>query len=425
MSRPAATLDYAAPPVAPRPGLFPALAYRNYRLWFCGAIVSVIGTWMTGTSLAWVVWERTGQARWLGVLGVCFQAPMAIWLLPAGVLVDRANQRLMLMITQGLLMCASASLAVLSGLDLLTLPAILGIAVLRGSIQGFDMPVRQAFVLEMVDRETLPSAVAMNSAVFNTGRVFGPALAGMLLAWQGPTFCFAVDAASFLAVLTVLPLMRLRRVVRRRPRSHPLHELKLGLLVALGKPRTRTNLAMLAVMSACVMSYGTLLPVLADGIFRGGPQALGYLSAAAGAGALLGALTVSAFCRKARQGLWMLVGALLASGGLLLLGLAPHLAVAMACLVVVGFALLTFGSPSNAAMQLAVGDRYRGRVMSLHGLVFVGAMPLGALFYGYLADHAGVQWAVLVGAAIAMATALTFGVRMARLDRPVPLGRPA
>jgi predicted MFS family arabinose efflux permease len=316
-------------------------------------------------------------------------------------------------------MLSSALLAVLSWQGVLSLEAIFAIAVLRGAIQGMDMPARQSFVLEMVDRESLASAVAMNSAIFNTGRVAGPARAGLLLAHAGATICFTVDAASFLALLAALAMMHIPRRARpaRPPRAYPLHELWMGRQYGFHKPAVRRRLAMLFVAGACRFSYGTRLPLFADHVFGGGKSTFGYLTSAVGVGAVVGALSVSAFCRNTRQGRWIVGGVLLGAAALGVLAVTWTIWIGLACMVVLGFAQLMHNSPSNSGVQMAGADRYRGRLTSLWSMTFIGSMPLGALFASTLARFFGPHWAVGTGAILSLAAALAIGTHLLRLDK--------
>ena len=429
------------PPVLPYPTgrpagkMFPALQYPNYVKWFVGAIISVIGTWMTSLSLAWVIWVQTHSFLYSGLLGVCFQVPMAISVLIGGVVADRLNSADCCSSPNRSICWPRAALAVMCYEGWLTAHSILIMAVVRGMIMGFDMPARQSFVGEMVSPEAMPSAIALNSAVFNTGRIVGPAVAGVLLATTSATVCFAADAASYGATLIALALMHL---APRQGYHHPpglggqFHQLKLGILLAASRPAVYLNLALLAVVSVFVSGYGTVLPAFASNVFgggsaggtlsradilRGGSATFGYLTSAAGVGASLGALCVSAACRKERRGAWMFGGSLASAMALMLLAVAPNLWVAMVIIAAVGFASLCHVSPSNAAVQLSAGERYRGRLISLHGLTFVSMAPLGSMFYGWLAGAASPQWAVAVGGAVGIAGSLALGSRLARLDK--------
>lgn len=419
MSEAPAILGYSPPPPAPQPpplgSTFPALHYPNYRKWVAGASVSVVGTWMSGTTIAWILYAQTGQLKWVAYSGICFQIPMALWLLFGGLAADRFDKRRLMLFTQSLLMAGSLAMAALSFVGLFDSPVgpwlILLLAALRGSVMGFDMPARQSFTLEMVHRDALQSAVSLNSGIFNLGRTIGPAIAGLLVATVGPTICFLVDAGSYLAVIAALLTMRLPPRVRKvRHRPAKLHELKMGVIAATGNPRTLTFMALLAA-AVFAMAYGTLLPGFARTVFAGGAELFGYLSAAAGVGAFAGAITVSALCRHGRQAWWIFAGMLGTAAGLTALTFAPDRWTAMGCVALLGFAAMCSWGPSNAAVQLATSDRYRGRVLSLLGLIFILAQPIGGMYFSAIADWAGPRLAVATGAIIALLAALTLGRR--------------
>ncbi len=414
MSNSPVKLPYVRPAGPAAPGFFPAMRYPNFRKWIIGASFSVIGTWMTGTALAWLIYTQTGRNSDVGLMGAFFQFPMAGWLLVGGAIADRVDKRHMLLVTQSLLMLGSTVLMVCSILGWTYPWLLLGFAAVRGSLMGFDMPARHSFVMDMVDRQALQSGVALNSASFNLGRVFGPALAGVLMGTLGPTWCFAIDAATYSTVLAALLMIRTPNRASRRRSAGRLHDLKMGLLAALGNRRILLLMAVQAT-GVFIMAYNTLLPGMSRSVFGGGADLFGYLSAAVGLGGLLGALTVSAFCRNGREGRWVLAGLALATVGLVVLALVPKAWMAMACASVLGFAGLCVFSPVNAAVQLAVGERYRGRVVSLLGLVFILAMPFGAMSYGGLADWLHPRTAITAGAVLALIAAATLGLKAARL----------
>jgi len=371
--------------------------HRNYRLFFAGQVISLVGTWMQNIALAWFVVELTRSAVAVGFLAFCRFAPFTVFGLISGVVADRFDNRKLVMVTQAASMVVAVALTILafSGAEIVWLAYALAAA--AGTALVFDAPGRHALTFQMVGRDELPNAVALNASLFNGSRVVGPAFAGVIIAAFGVGVCFAINAVSFLAVLTSLWLMREHELVKLdRPSEHPsvAKSVREGLSYARSSPRVRLVLAMTTVVSTVGFNFHVLVPVLASETLEAGPRTFGILSACFGAGALTGALMSAALGRASWKAL---VGGI---GGfsLALLALAPLDTVA-ACAVllfVVGVCFTLWTSNSQSLLQLTAPDHLRGRVLGLYLFAFAGLAPLGGLLAGWLSDVGGTQLAFLV-----------------------------
>jgi MFS family permease len=371
--------------------------HRNYRLFFTGQVISLIGTWMQNIALAWYVIELTHSAVAVGFLAFCRFAPFTVFGLISGVAADRFDNRRLVMTTQTGSMVVAAALTVLafSGAEVVWLAYVLAAA--AGTALVFDAPGRHALTFQMVGRDELPNAVALNASLFNASRVVGPAVGGVIIAAFGVGVCFALNTVSFLAVLTSLALMRTEELVSLdRPEQHLswLKSIREGLGYARRSPRVRLILAMTTVVSTVGFNFHVLVPVLASDTLDAGPRTFGILSAAFGAGALTGALLTAAIGRASWKGLVAGVGGFSVS----LLVLSPIQTV-VACailLFVVGVCFTLWTSNSQSMLQLAAPDHLRGRVLSLWLFAFAGLAPLGGLFAGWLSDVGGTALAFYV-----------------------------
>jgi MFS family permease len=385
--------------------------HRNYRLFFTGQVISLVGTWMQNIALAWYVIELTHSAVAVGFLAFCRFAPFTVFGLISGVVADRFDNRRQVMVTQASSMIVAAALTVLavSGADIVWLAYLLAAA--SGTALVFDAPARHALTFQMVGRDELPNAVALNASLFNASRVVGPAAAGVIVAAFGVAVCFALNTVSFLAVLTSLALMRTDELVPvDRPEEHPswLSSIREGLSYARRSPRVRLVLLMTTVVSTVGFNFHVLVPVLSSETLDAGPRTFGILSAAFGAGALTGALLTASLGRASWKALVAGVGGFSIS----LLLLAPlHTVVACAVLLyVVGVCFTLWTSNSQSMLQLAVPDHLRGRVLSLWLFAFAGLAPLGGLLAGWLSDVGGTELAFAVAGAtgLVMTTAALY-----------------
>ncbi len=385
-----------------------ALRYRNYRLFFGGQVVSLIGSWMTMTATSWLVFRLTGSAATLGIVSFAGQVPTVLLTPFAGIAVDRWNQHRLLIATQTLSMLQSFALAALTLTGRMTIPALVWLNVLQGLINAFDMPCRQAFVISLIEnREDLANAVALNSSMFNLARIAGPAAAGLLIAAAGEGSCFLIDGVSFLAVLLALLAMRLAPKPAREPRpKNAAAEFKEGWRYMAGSVPIRTLMILLAVVGLVAMPYALLIPIFAGRVLGGGPNMLGFLMTASGTGALLAAIWLARLRSIDRLGSAIMAsligfGASLAAFGA---SRAPWLSGLL--LVGAGFGFMLLLAASNTIIQTIVDEDKRGRVMSFLMLALLGTVPFGSLAVGALADRIGAPAAVICeGAACLMIAA--------------------
>jgi MFS family permease len=391
--------------------------HRNYRLFFAGQIVSVSGTWIQNVAQAWFVLTLTHSPVAVGFLAACQFGPYALLGLLGGVVADRLDLRRTFIATQAAFTVTAAALAGLALSGHASVWEVFLLAGVNGTVQVLDTPVRQAFTIQMVGRDELPNAIALNSSIFNASRAVGPGIGGVLIAVAGVGLCFLVNALSYIAVIAALLLMRgdeLYPIARDGRRTTLLRGLGEGLQYAWRTPTIRAVLMMMLVISTIGINFNVLLPVLAAHTFFAGPQVYGLLSAAFGVGALCGALTSATLARASIRAL--LLGATLFSAAELVLAPLRVLWAAVVLLAVVGFAFSLYASQSNSALQLTVPDRMRGRVLSLYGYVFFGTAPLGGLLAGWLAQAGGTYLAFLV-AGLSGVAAVAYGSIDARRRR--------
>ena len=412
---PIASLPPAATARPPRSGsvswrdTFAALKHRNFRLFFIGQLVSLIGTWMQSTAQGWLVYQLTGSKILLGTVTACGTLPMLLLSLWGGSVADRHPKRTILYYTQtGMMLTAFVFAALVAGGHIQTWQILL-LAALGGVAMAFDLPARQSFMVEMTSQEDLMNAVSLNSSIVNGARVVGPAVAGILMASAGITWCFFLNGVSFIAVIAGLFLMRLPKFVPPlKPSSTGRHILE-GFQYVAGHRQVRILLLLFSVVGVFGWSYLVLLPAYAADILHVGERRYGVLLGANGFGALLGALTVATFGRRVQPRRMILGGLWLFSAMLLLLAFARWYPLVLLCLVVGGWGMLLYFSTTNTLVQGSVSHAMRGRVMGIWALVFGGMMPVGGMESGLLSHAVGVPWAVAVGAVICAAAGLVAG----------------
>ena len=393
-----------------------ALRHRNYRLFFGGQIVSLAGTWMTQLAMTWLVYRLTGSAWMLGLVGFAGQIPAFLLGPVAGVLVDRWPRHRLLVVTQALAMLQSSLLAILTFTHLITVGHILVLIAFQGLINAFDIPARQAFVVEMVeDKADLSNAIALNSSMFNLARLIGPALGGILIAVVGEGWCFLIDAISYIAVIAAFLMMRVRPSAAPPRREAPLQQLREGWVYVTGSKPISAILTLLAWMSLVGMSYGVLMPIVAAKTLGGGANTLGFLMAASGFGALCGALALAA--RSSIRGLGRNIPICVGAFGLGLIGfgLSHSLWLSMPLLWVMGFAGMQQMASCNTIIQTIVEDDKRGRVMSFYAMAFMGMAPFGSLGAGALAARIGAPHTLLFSGFLCLGAALWFATLYPRL----------
>jgi MFS family permease len=401
-----------------------ALRHRNYRLFFSGQSLSLIGTWMTRIATSWLVYRLTGSALLLGLVGFAGQIPSFLLAPVAGVLIDRWNRHRLLVATQVLAMAQSAALAALALTGVINIWHVLILSLFQGVINAFDMPARQAFVVEMVEkREDLGNAIALNSSMVNAARLLGPSIGGVLITAVGEGWCFFLDAVSYLAVIASLLLMRIvPRPRRAQAESRVLAGLREGWTYVAGSPPIRSILLLLALVSLVGMPYTVLMPVFASKILHGGSHTLGFLMAATGLGALAGAVFLAN--RRSVLGLGRIIPLMagLFGAGLIGFSLSRTLWLSIPLLFVTGLGFMVQMAASNTLLQTLVEDDKRGRVMSFYTMAFMGTAPFGSLLAGSLATRFGAPHTLLLGGVGCIAAACWFATLLPglrELVRPI------
>lgn len=404
-----------------------ALSHRNYRLFFTGQGLSLVGTWITRVATSWLVYRLTGSAATLGLVGFAGQIPTFVLAPFAGVWVDRWGRYRVLVATQVLSMAQSFALAWLALAGVITVTHVLLLSLVQGVVNAFDTPARQAFVVDMVeDRADLPNAIALNSSMVNGARLVGPSVAGVLVALAGEGWCFLLDGFSYVAVIASLLMMRLLPAPPAAVRRRVLAELADGIRYAFGFAPIRSILLLLALISLMGMPYTVLMPVMAADVLHGGPRTLGFLMGATGVGALGGAIYLAG--RRSVLGLGRVIAAAAAlfGCGLIAFSLSRSLPLSMALMVFTGAGFVVQLASSNTILQTIVREEMRGRVMAFYAMAFMGTAPFGSLLAGGLASRVGVPRTILLGGCACIAGGLAFARQLPRLRtlvRPIYVER--
>jgi MFS family permease len=380
---------------------FAALRHRNYRLWFWGQMTSLFGTWMQTTAQGFLIYQLTHSSAYLGYVGFAYGVPSWLFMLYGGVVADRVSKRKLLIITQSIMMILAFILSALVFSHTVQAWHILLLAFGLGSANAFDAPARQAFVSEMVDREDLTNAVALNATMFNAALVIGPAIAGVIYAAFGPGMCFALNGISFIAVIIALASMHLLAPTEISLHRSTLSALKEGINYVRHQPIILALIGLVATTSLFGMSLGTLLPAWAVKILHGDAATNGLLYSARGVGSLFGALTIATFGKSHVRGKFITTGSLSFPVFIAFFALTTWLPLSLLLMVFVGASMIFVVNFSNATIQSIVPDSLRGRVMGVYTTIFMGSMPLGALLLGTIAEHAGEATAAILSAAIA------------------------
>jgi MFS family permease len=407
-------------PSRDRGPLLRALRHRNYRLFFTGQSISLVGTWITRVATSWLVYRLTHSATMLGVVGFAGQIPAFLLAPFAGVWVDRLDRYRVLKITQTLAMLQSMALAALTLSGAIRVWHILLLQAFQGLINAFDMPARQSFVVEMVDdRDDLPNAIALNSSMVNAARLVGPSLAGLLIAGFGEGWCFLLDGMSYIAVLVSLSAMRLHVRTRVRSAARLRDDLRDGFGYGLGFPPIRAVLLLLAVASLMGMPYTILMPIVADRTLHGGPHTLGFLMGASGVGALGGAFYLAS--RRSVVGLGRVIATVAGMFGVSLVAfsLSNRTWLSLVLLFGVGAGFMIQMAGTNTVLQTLVREEMRGRVMSLYTMAFMGMAPFGSLLLGAVAAHVGAPEAIRLGGTVCVIGAIVFALQLPRLREHV------
>lgn len=404
----------------PRLQLTRALAHRNFRLFFGGQSVSLVGTWITRVATSWLVYRLTGSALLLGVVGFWGQIPTLVLAPFAGVLVDRVDRRSILVWTQAFSAIQSLALALLTLTHTITVLWIIVLQLAQGVINAFDTPARQSFVVQMVDDPAdLPNAIALNSTMVNASRILGPSIGGVIIAAVGEGWCFMIDAISYVAVIGSLLAMRIAAAPPRATGGSMLGDLATGFRYVAGFPPVRTALTLLAIVAAMGMPYTVLMPVVATNVFHGGAHTLGFLMTASGVGAVAGALYLASRPNVLGLGRVMVVSTFAFGAGLVAFGLVRVLWLALLVLPVVGAGFMVQMASTNTILQTITEERLRGRVMSFYTMAFLGTAPIGSLIAGVAATHIGAQATIIVGGIACLLGAVWLAVRLPTLREHV------
>ena len=388
---------------------------RNYRLFIAGQLTSLVGTWMQTVAQSWLVYRLTGSATLLGVVGFAAQFPVLILAPVGGAVADTYPRRRSMLAIQTSAMLLAFPLAALTLLNRIQVWHVVVLAVLLGIVTAFDVPVRQSFIAEMVDREDLINAIALNSSMTNGARVIGPAIAGILVSAVGEGWCFLINGLSYLAVIIGLIFITAgKQAPHKNPVSHVQTILE-GFRFVLNTQPVRTLLLLLGVVSFMGMPYSVLMPIFADNILNGGARGLGILMGFSGLGALLGAITLASRQGVRGLGTWVMFAAGGFGVSLILFSISRLFWLSALLLLPVGFGIMVQLASSNTLIQSMVPDRLRGRVMAVYSMMFMGMPPFGALFAGVLANHLGAPITVSIGGAVCIAGALVFRSQLPQL----------
>ncbi len=384
-----------------------ALRNRDFRLFWLGQLVSLSGTWMQSVAQGWLVYSLTKSAFYLGLVAACGTFPILLFTLAGGIVADRFRKRNLLLITQALSIIPSVALAILTDIGIITVWQVALFAVVLGTVNAFDMPARQSFIVEMVGKENLTNAIALNSAAFHGARMVGPVIAGVTIAYAGLPACFYLNALSFVAVIISLSRIRARGKIRDKS-SGMMKDLADGLLYIRRHSPVFQVIVLVAIFSLLGMPFITLLPIFAAEIFGQGPEGFGIMVGATGAGALLAALSLAFREDIEDKTKFMAVSALCFSVLLFLFSFMKLFSIAIGILVFIGWSLVSFFAVANSHIQLSVPDDLRGRAMSVYTFVFLGTAPIGNSIVGAAANEFGAALTVSAVAVVCLITALFF-----------------
>lgn len=396
----------------PLPNSLRALGSPNFRRYYTGQAVSMIGTWIQSVALMWLAYRLSGSTWFTGLVGFLQSVPH-LFLAPfAGVLGDRINRRKLLITVLSLLAVQSTALAILAGTGLITLPQLAALALVAGILNAFETPTRQSIFVQLLDRrEDLPNAIALNSMLMNGTRLIGPSIGGLLIALSSETICFALNAVSYFAVVGALWYVHLPPRAARAP-SHPLADLAEGWRYALGMLPVRRMLFTLAVVSFSISPYSTLMPAMAVKTFGQGAGLVGLFIGAVGFGAFISAVTLAR--RPSVRGLagWLPTAAVVAGLGSFGFGLSTNVYASVGLMMMAGFGMFMTGATCNTIIQTVVDEEKRSRVMSYYTMFFIGIAPFGHYLAGWLAEHVGVRVTFMLGGGLAIVTGVVFALQL-------------
>ncbi|HUI75775.1 MAG TPA: MFS transporter [Candidatus Acidoferrum sp.] len=400
---------------------FRALKHRNFQLFFAGQLTSLIGTWMETTAQLWLVYRLTGSAALLGVFGFANQIPILLLASVGGYVGDRYNRHKGVIWTQTLAMVLAFLLAGLTLANAITVWELILIAFLRGVVNAFDVPIRQAFLVQMVGREDLPNAIALNSSIFNGARVVGPALAGFAIVWIHEGWCFFLNGMSFLAVIGALLAMRIEKTEPKPQTESPLRNFLQGFHFAMRDRPIRSALLLLSMLSLLGLQYSVFLPIFANDVLHRGARGFGLLMSAAGVGAVLGALQFAARTNFKGMAKWIAAMSVVCAVGLIVFSESQMFWLSSLMLFFVGFAATSQMAATNTTVQNRVPDELRGRVMAVYATMFMGIQPIGSLLAGGVAKHLGAPHTLLVFGILCLIGSGVFAYWVVVKLRPSPV----
>ena len=396
---------------------------RNFKLFFSGQLVSLSGTWIQTVAMSWLVYRLTNSAFMLGLVTFLSQVPSFFFAPFAGVYVDRWNKHKTLIFTQAVSMLQAFTIAALTLTGSIKIWHIMLLSIVLGLTNAFDMPVRQAFIIEMIeDRKDLGNAIALNSSLVNMTRLIGPAIAGIIVAKFGEGICFTLNGVTFIAVIIALLFMRIKRTKFTNVHRHVFVELKEGFRYSFGFPPIRDMLILLAVLSFAIMQYTVLMPVFAKDILKGGSDTLGFLMASIGVGAFIGAIYLAS--RKSVLGLGkiMAISTFLFGVTIIIFAFSKNFILSMIILLFAGVGFIALLATSNTILQTVTDDDKRGRVMSFYTMAFMGIAPFGSLAAGAMADRIGGPLTIMISGVISLVCGVILTLRLPKLRiilRPV------
>ena len=390
------------------PTMLRALRSRNFQLFFSGQLISLVGTWMDTIAEAWLVYRLTGSSLLLGTVAFASQIPVFLMAPLGGMAADRWDRRSIVIATQSTSMILALALAILTLTGRIHVWEVIALAALMGVVNAFDIPARQAFLVDMVGREDLMNAIALNSSMFNGARVIGPSIAGILVASYGEGWCFFANAVSYIAVIAGLLMMRVQKTAAEKHSVSPFEHIAEGFRFVSNTAPIRVILMLLGLVSLVAMPYSVLMPIFAEHILHGDARTLGVLMCATGVGALTGALVLATRTGVRGLGRWVWMACAGFGTSLILFAFSHWYVVSVLLLIPVGFTMMVQMASSNTLIQAMVPDRLRGRTMAVYSMMFMGMAPLGALFSGALADRIGAPWTVALGGVGAIAGAAIF-----------------
>jgi len=395
-------------------GRFSALHYRDFRLFWFGQLISLSGTWMQSVAQGWLVYSLTKSPFYLGLVAAAGSLPILLFTLAGGIVADRFRKRNLLLITQALSIIPALVLGILTDFNLIAVWHVALMATLLGTVNAFDIPARQSFFIELVGRDNLMNAIALNSAAFNGARMIGPVIAGMTIAYIGLPSCFYLNALSFIAVIIALSKINIRGEIKESSNGF-IRDFTEGIQFVKSKPEIYRIILLIAVFSLLGIPYITFLPVFAVEVFRTGPKGLGFLVSAAGTGALTAALSLAFKGDIKEKNRFMSISALCFSFSLFAFSLSKNFYLSIVILIFIGWGIVSFLATANSFIQLSVPDNLRGRAMSVYALVFLGTAPLGNSLLGVLANSFGTTRAVSISAIFCIIASIIFSVKISEV----------